>query len=129
MDKTVFPSFRPLPWVRGGHAQTLAGFWMPSKKEPYTASRHQVALPDGDRIVLHDDCPEDWEDGGPTALLIHGLCGSYRGAYMMRAAARLKRQGVRVFRMDQRACGAGKGLARRAHPRRTPHNPPPGPPS
>ncbi len=111
------PSFRPLAWLRGGHLQTLAGFWLPSPREPYTACQHLVALPDGDRIVLHDDCPADWRSGGPTALLLHGICGSYQSSYLVRAVARLKERGVRTFRMDQRGCGAGWGLASRPfHP-------------
>jgi len=109
------PPFRPLGWLRGGHAQTLAGFWMPGRREPYLAERHRVLLPDGDSVILHDDCPESWQPGSPLALLLPGLCGSYRSAYMVRIAAKLKRSCVRVFRMDQRGCGAGRGLCRRPY--------------
>lgn len=111
----TFPTFQPLPWLRGGHAQTLAGLWIRGSAPAYTARKHYVNLPDGDRLVLHDDCPPGWRTGGPTALLLHGLCGSYRSRYMERAAARLKDRGVRAFRMDQRGCGAGMGLARRPY--------------
>lgn len=112
---TVLPPFRPLGWLRGGHAQTLAGFWMPGRREPYEALRHPVLLPDGDRVILHDDCPENWRPGCSVALLLPGLCGSYKSAYMARIAGKLKRNGVRVFRMDQRGCGAGRGLCRRPY--------------
>jgi len=112
---TVLPLFRPLGWLRGGHAQTLAGFWMPGKREPYNAQKHRVLLADGDCVILHDDCPESWQPGNPVALLLPGLCGSYRSSYMVRIAAKLKRRGARVFRMDQRGCGAGRGLCRRPY--------------
>lgn len=115
MKTLRMPSFRPLPWLRGCHAQTLAGFWMPGPTLTYSARRHRVTLPDGDRLVLHDDCPDDWQPGGATAMLVHGICGSYRSSYMERAAARLKEHGVRTFRMDQRGCGAGRGLAKRLY--------------
>lgn len=115
MRTTCLPSFRPLPWLRGCHAQTLGGFWLPGPSPAYTARRHRVILPDGDRLVLHDDLPEGWRPGGPTALLLHGLCGSYRSRYLERGAVRLKESGVRVFRMDQRGCGAGRGLAKRLY--------------
>jgi predicted alpha/beta-fold hydrolase len=109
------PPFRPVGWLRGGHAQTLAGFWMPGRREPYEAQSHRVSLDDGDSVILHDDCPESWRPGSPVALLLPGLCGSYRSSYMVRIAAKLKRSGVRVFRMDQRGCGAGRGLCRRPY--------------
>jgi predicted alpha/beta-fold hydrolase len=115
MDTGYLPPFRPLGWLRGGHAQTLAGFWMPGRREPYEAQKHRVQLDDGDCVILHDDFPEDWQPAGPVALLLPGLCGSYKSAYMVRIAAKLKRSGVRVFRMDQRGCGAGRGLCRRPY--------------
>jgi uncharacterized protein len=113
--ETILPPFRPLGWLRGGHAQTLAGFWLPGQKEPYQAQRHRVLLADGDSVILHDDCPEGWQAGKPLALLLPGLCGSYESDYMVRIAAKLNRRGVRVFRMDQRGCGAGRGLCRRPY--------------
>jgi predicted alpha/beta-fold hydrolase len=109
------PPFRPLSWLRGGHAQTLAGFWMPGKREPYEAQKHRVLLADGDSVILHDDCPESWQPGNQAALLLPGLCGSYKSAYMVRIAAKLKRAGVRAFRMDQRGCGASRGWCRRPY--------------
>ncbi len=74
--------------------------------------RHHVALDDGDQLVLHDDCPADWNDGRPVALLVHGLCGSHQSRYVVRIASKLYDRGVRAFRIDLRGCGAGQGLAR-----------------
>ncbi len=62
--------------------------------------------------MLHDDQPEGWQPTSPTAILLHGLTGSHQSAYMVQAAGRLNEAGVRTFRMDMRACGAGEGLAR-----------------
>jgi len=107
-----FPVFCPHPLFFGGHAQTLAGVYLPSGRFPYRAVRHAVTLPDGDRIVLHDDRPEDWRLGGRLALLIHGLAGCHQSGYMVRVAAKLNARGVRTFRMDLRGSGAGFGLAR-----------------
>lgn len=69
------PPFRPHLLLRGGHAQTLAGVYLPSPKYPYRASQHRVPLTDGDQLVLHDDCPANWQSGDRAALLIHGLSG------------------------------------------------------
>jgi predicted alpha/beta-fold hydrolase len=115
MNPFSFPPFRPLRWLRGGHIQTLAGYFLPGTQEPYTAHRHVLTLPDGDRIVLHEDCPASWRSGGPTALLLHGICGDHRASYVARAAGKLNRRGVRTFRIDQRCCGASWGLAKRPY--------------
>ena len=107
--------FRPHPLLRGGHAQTLAGVYLPAERFAYRARQHVATLPDGDRIVLHDDCPDGWQAGNRVALLIHGLSGCHQSGYMVRVAARLEEQGVRTFRMDLRGCGAGVGLARQPY--------------
>lgn len=106
-----FPPFRPHPLLTGGHRQTLAGIFLPGRRYTYEARQHQVRLADGDRLVLHEDCPRSWQPGDRTALLVHGLAGCHSSPYMVRVAAKLCQRGVRVFRMDLRGCGAGWGLA------------------
>ena len=104
--------FAPHSLFRTGHLQTLAGVFLPHSRVAETARRHRLALADGDQIVLHDDSPPDWQPGGRTALLIHGLAGCHTSPYMVRIAGKLNARGVRTFRMDLRGCGAGLGLAR-----------------
>lgn len=108
----AFPPFEPHPWLKSGHAQTLAGHLLPSRTKAYRARQHLVDLPDGDRIVLHDDCPTDWRPDRPAVLLIHGLAGSHQSPYLRRIASKLEERGIRPFRMDLRGCGAGEGLAK-----------------
>ncbi len=114
MARSLFSpaTFQPHRLVRGGHAQTLCGFWLPSVVYPYRAAQQVVELEDGDRLVLHEDVPERWSSGGPVALLVHGLAGCHLSGYMQRIAARLVEQGVRVLRLDQRGCGASFPLTR-----------------
>lgn len=104
--------FRPHPLLRNGHAQTIAAAYLPAPRAAGTARQHQVEVPDGDRVVLHDDCPATWQAGDRVALMIHGLSGSHGSSYMIRLATRLAQAGVRTFRMDLRGCGAGVALAR-----------------
>ena len=110
------PPFRPAPLLRSGHAQTLAGAFLPRGPRPDDAKtrRHVVSLPDGDAIVLHEDRPDGWRPGNRAAVLIHGLAGSFQSGYMQRAAVRLNASGVCAFRYDMRGCGAAYKLAR--HP-------------
>lgn len=112
MPESPFLSFRPHPLVVGGHAQTLAGAYLPWPYAAYGAVRHHVTLEDGDQLILHDDRPAGWTDGDGTCVLIHGLAGCHESGYMRRLAAKLTSRGVRVFRMDMRGCGAGEELAR-----------------
>ena len=104
-------SFRPHPFFRGGHAQTLAGFYWPASTPSYTATAIPVPVSDGDQIVLHDDQPSSWNATDGVALLLHGLAGCHGSGYMVRISAKLCDRGIRTFRMDMRGVGAATGLA------------------
>jgi len=112
MSLPEIPPFAPHRLFRGGHAQTIAGVYLPSKRFAYSAHRHCIELDDGDQIVLHEDRPTAWTDGDRIALLIHGLGGCHGSPYMARIAAKLSARGVRVFRKDLRGWGAGAKTAR-----------------
>src|SRR5438270_38143 len=109
-----FP-FRPLPFLGNAHVQTLLGSLLPGPPLAFPTREWLVPLPDGDRLVLHDSLPLSWRPGGPIVLLLHGLGGSHRSPALLRMAARLLPQRVRVIRMDLRGCGRGMALARRAY--------------
>ena len=109
-----FPIFRPHPLLRGGHVQTIVGCYLPWRRVPYRAVQHLVPLDDGDKIVLHDDRPPDWQPGGDAVLMAHGLGGCHLSGYMRRGVVKQNARGYRVFRMDLRGCGAGFAHAR--HP-------------
>ncbi|MDA1053325.1 MAG: alpha/beta fold hydrolase [Planctomycetota bacterium] len=108
------PPFVPHPMLRGGHLQTIAGAYIKGHSRRYRATRHEVDLGDGDRLVLHDDCPDGWQARDRAALLLHGVSGCHGSPYMVRIAGKLNDAGVRTFRMDMRGCGAGAALAQ--HP-------------
>lgn len=112
MGTVDFPPFRPHRLIRSAHAQTVLGAYLARKKIPYQAIRRELLLDDGDRLVLHDDCPAQWQPGQRVVLLAHGLCGSYRSGYMERIAAKLNARGLRTFRKDLRGFGAGFSTAR-----------------
>jgi predicted alpha/beta-fold hydrolase len=106
--------FRPHPLFPTGHLQTLAGLYLPWNSTVEPAEKCIVPLDDGDQLVLHDDCPPTWQPRDRTAMLVHGLGGCHQSGYMRRVAVKLVDRGWRVFRMDQRGCGAGEVLARRS---------------
>ncbi|MBC8353516.1 MAG: alpha/beta fold hydrolase [Planctomycetes bacterium] len=108
------PPFIPHPMLRSGHMQTIAGAYIKGHSRPYRATQHRVDVGDGDRLVLHDDCPDNWQPQDRVALLLHGVSGCHGSPYMVRVAGKLNDVGIRVFRMDMRGCGAGAKLAQ--HP-------------
>ncbi len=105
------PVFKPHPLLAGGHLQTLAAYVARPRIQPPPARPHVITLPDGDRLVLHEDAPPS----APVrrlALLVHGLGGCHASPYLLRLAVRLREAGVATVRLDLRGCGAGVGLAR-----------------
>ncbi len=107
---SVPEEFTPHPLLRGAHRQTIAPFLL-NRPTCYQATPHEVALADGDRIILHDDCPDNWSTGDRIAILVHGLAGCHSSPYIARLAGKLCQIGVRSLRMDMRGCGAGMDLA------------------
>lgn len=103
--------FRPLPLLGNPHVQTVLGNLLAGRPRGARGTKRLVALPDGDRIVLHETATP--ASDAPIALLVHGLGGSHRSGYMQRTSQRLGELGWRVFRMDLRAAGAGVRVARR----------------
>ena len=108
----VVPPFEPHPWVRGGHSQTIVGRYMFGERRRIDSMSHVIELPDGDRLIVLESVPPDWETSQPTALLVHGLAGSADSSYVVRVGWRLLRMGIRVVRMNLRNAGDGFGLAR-----------------
>lgn len=104
--------FRPWPLLANPHLQTILSLWMKRGRLPGPTRRYVVALPDGDRMVMHENVPPGWRPSDPVALVIHGLTGTHRSGAVVLQAERLADRGVRVFRLDLRGAGAGFRLAR-----------------
>jgi predicted alpha/beta-fold hydrolase len=108
----VLQSFREHPLLPGGHLQTIAGRYLPGAAALSRAHQIEIALPDGDRIMLLEN-----RAGRKTTLqkilfCAHGLGGDAAAAYMVRTAGLFHGRGWHAFRMNHRGCGCGAGLAR-----------------
>lgn len=114
MNPLRLPPFRSHLLLRGGHLQTIAGSYLaPTSQPSHTPRRHEVSLSDGDRLVVWEDPAERGESAHcQVAVLVHGMCGSAESPYVKRIASKLTKQGVCVFRVNLRGCGAGQGLAK-----------------
>jgi predicted alpha/beta-fold hydrolase len=106
------PPFEPHPWLRGGHSQTIVSRYLGGAESRLDATRHEVKLPDGDRLVVLESVPPDWKTHQPTVVLVHGLAGSADATYVVRVSRRILRLGSRVVRVNLRGAGSGFGLAR-----------------
>ncbi len=108
----TLPTFEPHPWLRGAHAQTIVARYWPWPRQGLVSTAHEIALPDGDRLLVLETTPPCWETTHPTAMLVHGLAGCAEAAYMVRLGVRLAGMGIRVVRVNLRGSGRGFGLAR-----------------
>jgi predicted alpha/beta-fold hydrolase len=106
------PEFSPHPLFPGGHAQTIAGRFVPGLKRVVASTMRSVTLADADSLLIEESIPPSWTRGKPMAVLVHGLAGCARAPYLMRLAGRLDELGVRVVRMNLRGAGPSLGRTR-----------------
>ncbi|MFN0207076.1 MAG: YheT family hydrolase [Planctomycetota bacterium] len=113
----LFPEFIAHPLLRSAHAQTIAGTIPLGNGSPAARAQkiHRVAVSNDDFVCLHEDIPPRWREGGPAALLVHGLCGDHESSYMVRISKRLRVRGFRTFRMDLRGAGASFLLSKKLY--------------
>jgi len=107
-----FPPFRPDTWISNCHVQTILPVFKRGKRSAYQATKHVVGLRDGDRLVVHDDQPDDWITGDRIAILLHGLVGCHGSPYVVRCSEKLRRHGIRTFRVDMRGFGDSTLISR-----------------
>lgn len=93
-------SFEPAWWLPGPHAQTL---WpaLFRRQPSLPIVRERLTTPDGDFVDL------DWHGADPSAplvLLLHGLAGSSRSAYIRGMQAACARHGWRSVALNFRGC-------------------------
>lgn len=103
--------FRPYPLLYNGHLQTLLlGVYTGPLPTASTVSI-QIDLEVDQSLLVHEQVNASLPDDAPIAILIHGLGGCHQSPYIQRIAHRLCNEGVRVWRVDLRGCGAGWKLA------------------
>lgn len=93
--------FHPVRWLPGPHLQTLAGKLLRPRVE-LGLERLRIETPDGDFLDL--DLGPDPGAEAPFVVVLHGLEGSTRRAYVRTAMAALTRAGMRAIGMNFRSC-------------------------
>ena len=98
--------FEPPPWARGGHRQTLLGFWH-RRHLRWTLPTEDLLADAGDGVQLL--LRATWQPGGraarPAVLLVHGLGGWDMAAYGLATGLLAHAMGWHVVRMNMRGAG------------------------
>jgi predicted alpha/beta-fold hydrolase len=110
---TVAP-FRPLPFLGGGHLQTIGGHVLrASLRWSLPAEDVVVEAPDGIRILLRASWQRETKK--PALLLIHGLEGCDSSPTVVSTGLLAYRSGWHVLRMNLRGCGDSLPLCPRLY--------------
>jgi predicted alpha/beta-fold hydrolase len=101
-----FPAepFLPRRFLRGGHAQTIAGNFLP-RRNLLPAPEEQLFSVEPDVQVL---CRCHWQPQRETAMtvvIVHGLEGSSESQYVIGTGSKAWAAGMNVVRMNMRNCG------------------------
>jgi uncharacterized protein len=108
-------SFRPRPFLRGGHLQTLLGYW--SRRRLRWTLRTEDMVVDaagGVRVLLRASWQED-RAARPTLVLVHGLGGDDRSTYSIATGRVAWDRGWNVVRMNMRGAGDSEALCARLY--------------
>ena len=97
-------TFRPRRWLRGGHVQTLAAFFLPRRIELPLGERRLIEVEPGVPVLCHCHWQEN-RQAALTLIVVHGLEGSSESQYMLGIARTGLAAGMNVVRMNQRNCG------------------------
>src|SRR5271157_5269267 len=101
--------FRPRRPFLGGHAQTLAGNFLPRRNQLPTAEERLFHVEQGVQVLCH--C--HWQPGraqAMTLVIVHGLEGSSESGYVIGTGSKAWRAGMNVVRMNVRNCGGTERL-------------------
>jgi predicted alpha/beta-fold hydrolase len=107
--------FRPAAWSRGGHRQTLIGYWVRSRLVWPQQVEDVVVVADEDVRLLVRASWQAERERKPTLMIVHGLGGSSEGSYGLSLGLLAWRQGWNVARMNLRGAGDGEALCARLY--------------
>ena len=113
MEDNGFPPFRPPPWLRGPHLQTLGSRFLARPPLPAEGSteRLEVEVEPGERLFLFRDRPAARPRG--RLLLLHGLGGDADSRHLLHLVSEATSRGWETVRLNARGAGEGIRLSRR----------------
>jgi uncharacterized protein len=101
--------FAPRRWLRSGHAQTLAGNFLPRVDMLSAPQERYFTLEDGAEVLCHCHWQAKRQEA-TTLVIVHGLEGSSASQYVIGTSNKAFAVGMNVVRMNMRNCGGTEKL-------------------
>src|SRR5271165_969720 len=95
----------------GGHAQTLAGNFLPRRNHLPPAEERLFHVEHDVQVLCHCHCQSD-RQRAMTLIIVHGLEGSSESRYVIGTGSKAWLAGMNVVRMNVRTCGGTERLGR-----------------
>jgi predicted alpha/beta-fold hydrolase len=102
--------FVPRRWLRGGHAQTLAGFVIQRRIRVPEPEARMIEVAPRVQVLCHCHWQAD-RTQALTIIIVHGLEGSSESQYVLGITEKALAAGMNVIRYNQRNCGGTDALA------------------
>jgi predicted alpha/beta-fold hydrolase len=99
-----FEPFVPRRFLRNGHAQTLAGNFLPRANALPEPEEQLFQVEEGVQVLCHCHWQPDPERHA-TVIIVHGLEGSSLSQYVIGTGSKAWKAGMNVIRMNMRNCG------------------------
>jgi predicted alpha/beta-fold hydrolase len=106
----IVNDFVPRRWLRGGHAQTIAGNFMNRTNSLPDPEERLFEIEEDVQILCHCHWQKEREKQ-LTLMLVHGLEGSSKSGYVIGTSNRAWEKGWNVVRMNIRGCGGTEALS------------------
>src|SRR5271169_404485 len=101
--------FQPRRPFVGGHAQTIAGNFLPRRNELPPLEERLIRVEPEVQVLCHCHWQAD-RTGAATLIIVHGLEGSSESQYVIGTGSKAWRAGMNVVRMNMRNCGGTEQL-------------------
>ncbi|MGB8888488.1 MAG: alpha/beta fold hydrolase [Candidatus Korobacteraceae bacterium] len=101
--------FRPRRPFVGGHAQTIAGNFLPRQNQLPPAEERLFRVEPEVQVLCHCHWQAD-RASAMTLVVVHGLEGSSESQYVIGLGSKAWRVGMNVVRMNMRNCGGTEQL-------------------
>jgi predicted alpha/beta-fold hydrolase len=108
-NSSIFESFVPRRFLRNGHAQTLAGNFLPRENRLPPPEERLVQIEKDVQVLCHCHWQPEREQHA-TAVVVHGLEGSSLSQYVIGTGSKAWSAGMNVVRMNMRTCGGTERL-------------------
>ncbi|HLJ86063.1 MAG TPA: alpha/beta fold hydrolase [Candidatus Angelobacter sp.] len=108
-NHVLFEPFAPRGLLRNGHAQTLAGNFLPRQNLLPPAEERLFQVTADTQVLCHCHWQPD-RRSRPAIVIVHGLEGSSDSQYVVGVGSKAWCAGMNVVRMNMRNCGGTEKL-------------------